>query len=288
MRALIEQRLKVGLGVIVLLLLWACSGGGGSGGVSTGSLRIVGEPAGARVFVNGVQRGTAPLDLRNLPAGTHHIRIEITENGQIIAQEFTVEVGSQLEVRYDLNRYRIEANPATVRVLVGQSQQVVATMRDANGNAIEATFEWSIENRNVATVTSSGANACRVQGVQIGSTYLVIKDTRTGMSLRMLVVVQEPPPYRIEANPSQVAVMVGQSQRVEATLRDANGNIVEANFTWSIENPSLATVTSSEANACRVQGVQIGSTYLIITDTRTGVSLRVRVVVEDFPPPPGN
>jgi hypothetical protein len=37
-----------------------------------------------------------------------------------------------------------------------------------------------------------------------------------------------------------------------------------------------------------VQGVQIGSTYLIITDTRTGVSLRVRVVVEDFPPPPGN
>jgi hypothetical protein len=187
MRALIEQRLKVGLGVIVLLLLWACSGGGGSGGVSTGSLRIVGEPAGARVFVNGVQRGTAPLDLRNLPAGTHHIRIEITENGQIIAQEFTVEVGSQLEVRYDLNRYRIEANPATVRVLVGQSQQVVATMRDANGNAIEATFEWSIENRNVATVTSSGANACRVQGVQIGSTYLVIKDTRTGMSLRTLV-----------------------------------------------------------------------------------------------------
>jgi hypothetical protein len=238
MRALIEQRLKVGLGVIVLLLLWACSGGGGSGGVSTGSLRIVGEPAGARVFVNGVQRGTAPLDLRNLPAGTHHIRIEITENGQIIAQEFTVEVGSQLEVRYDLNRYRIEANPATVRVLVGQSQQVVATMRDANGNAIEATFEWSIENRNVATVTSSGANACRVQGVQIGSTYLVIKDTRTGMSLRSSSGARATSiPHRGE--PQSGSGHGGQSQRVEATLRDANGNIVEANFTWSIENPSL-------------------------------------------------
>jgi hypothetical protein len=286
---LIEHRVKIGLGVIALLLLWACSGGGGGGGggIGTGSLRIVGEPAGARVFVNDRQRGTAPLNL-DLPTGRHHIRVEITENEQIIAQEFTVEVGSQLEVRYDLNRYRIEANPATVRVFVGQSQQVVATMRDANGNAIEATFEWSIEDRNLATVTSREPNTCQVQGIRAGGTRLVIKDTRTGISLRMLVVVEEPPPYRIEANPTRVEVLVGQSQRVVATLRDANGNIVEANFTWSIENPSLATVTSSEPNACRVQGRQIGNTHLIITDTRTGVSLRVPVKVEDFPPPPGN
>jgi hypothetical protein len=287
---LIEHRVKIGLGVIALLLLWACSGGGGGGGggIGTGSLRIVGEPAGARVFVNNRQRGTAPLNL-DLPTGRHHIRVENPlENGQIIAQEFTVEVGSQLEVRYDLNRYRIEANPATVRVFVGQSQQVAATMRDANGNAVEATFEWSIEDRNVATVTGIEPNVCRVQGVRAGGTRLIIKDTRTGISLRTLVVVEEPPPYRIEANPSRVEVLVGQSQRVEATLRDANGNIVEANFTWSIENPSLATVTSSEPNACRVQGLQIGNTYLIITDTRTGVTLRVPVRVEDFPPPPGN
>jgi hypothetical protein len=32
----------------------------------------------------------------------------------------------------------------------------------------------------------------------------------------------------------------------------------------------------------------MGETYLVITDTRTGASLRVPVKVEDFPPPPGN
>jgi hypothetical protein len=286
MRDLIEQRLKVGLGVIVLLLLWACSGGGGGGG--TYSLRVDGTPAGARVFVNGVQRGTAPLTLRDLPAGTYRIRVENPlENGQVIAQEFTVQVGSQLEVRYDLT-YRFEANPAQLQIQAGQSQQVVATLRDRNGNPVEATFEWSIEDRNVATVTSSEPNTCRVQGVRPGSTYLVIKHTPTRLSLRMLVVVIEPPPYRIEANPAQVEVFVGLSQRVEATLRDPNGNIVEANFSWSIENPSLAILKDIEPNACRVQGVQMGETYLVITDTRTGASLRVPVKVEDFPPPPGN
>jgi|GEM_PF-815075 len=289
MRDLIEQRLKVGLGVVVLLLLWACSGGGGGGGgVGTHSLRVVGEPAGARVFVNGVQRGTAPLELRDLPAGTYRIRVENPlANEQVIAQEFTVQVGSQLEVRYDLT-YRIETNPAQLQIQVGQSLQVVATMQDANGNPVEATFEWSIEDRNVATVTSNEPNTCRVQGVRPGSTHLVIRDTRTGISLRKLVVVSEPPPYRIEVNPARVEVFAGLSQRVEATLRDPNGNIVEASFTWSIEDPSVATVTSSEANACRVQGVQMGETYLVITDTRTGASLRVPVKVEDFPPPPGN
>jgi hypothetical protein len=196
MRALIEQRLKVGLGVAVLLLLWACSGGGGSGGVSTGSLRIVGEPAGARVFVNGIQRGTAPLDLRNLPAGTHHIRIEITlENGQIIAQEFTVIVGSQPEVRYDLSRYRIETNPAQLEVWVGQSLQVVATMRDANGTIVEASFVWSVENPSLATITGNAPNTRFVHGVQRGSTYLVITDASTGVSVRVpLTVVDFPPP----------------------------------------------------------------------------------------------
>ena len=193
MRDLIEQRLKVGLGVIVLLLLWACSGGGGGGG--TYSLRVDGTPAGARVFVNGVQRGTAPLDLRNLPAGTHHIRIEITENGQIIAQEFTVIVGSQPEVRYDLSRYRIETNPAQLEVWVGQSLQVVATMRDANGTIVEASFVWSVENPSLATITGNAPNTRFVHGVQRGSTYLVITDASTGVSVRVpLMVVDFPPP----------------------------------------------------------------------------------------------
>lgn len=191
------RRLGIVLGALTLLILWACSGGGGGGGdgISTRTLRVVGTPAGARVFVNGVERGTAPLDLSDLPAGTHHIRVEIRlDNGQIIAQEFNVVIGAQPEVRYDLNRYRIETNPAQVEVWVDLQQQVVATMRDANGTIVEANFVWSIENPNIAAVTGSGNNSRFVRGITRGSTYLIITDTRTGVSLRVPVVVVDFPP----------------------------------------------------------------------------------------------
>ncbi|GBC92006.1 hypothetical protein HRbin15_00467 [bacterium HR15] len=186
--------LRIVLGALILLLLWACSGGGG-GGVNTRTLRVVGTPAGARVFVNGVERGTAPLDLSDLPPGTHHIRVEITlDNGQIIAQEFNVVIGSQPEVRYDLNRYRIETNPVQVEVWAGQRQQIVATMRDVNGTIVEANFVWSIENPNVATLAGSENNTRFLQGIARGSTYLIITDTRTGVSLRVPVTVLDFPP----------------------------------------------------------------------------------------------
>ncbi len=190
----IEHRAKIALGMLVLLLFWACSGGGG-GGTSTRTLRVIGTPAGARVLVDGVQRGTAPLDLSDLPPGTHHLRVEITlDNGQIIAQEFTVIIGSQPEVRYDLNRYRIETNPVQVEVWAGLQQQVVATMRDTNGTIVSANFVWSTENPNVATVTGNEPNTRFVRGIRLGSTYLVITDTRTGVSLRVPVIVLDFPP----------------------------------------------------------------------------------------------
>jgi len=189
------RRLKIALGALTILILWACSGGGGGGGISTRTLRVVGTPVGARVFVNGVERGTAPIDLRDLPAGTHHIRVEITlENGQIIAQEFSVVVGSQPEVRYDLNRYRIETNPIQVEVWVDLQQQVVATMRTVDGTIVEANFIWSIENPNVATVTGNENNTRYIRGIARGSTYLIITDTRTGVSLRVPVTVLDFPP----------------------------------------------------------------------------------------------
>lgn len=190
------QKLGIALGALTLLILWACSGGGGGGGgANMGTLRVVGTPAGARVFVNGVERGTAPLNLSDLPPGTHHIRVEIRlDNGQIIAQEFDVVIGSQPEVRYDLNRYRIETNPVQVEVWVDLQQQVVATMRDANGTIVDANFVWSIENPNIATVTGSERNTRFVRGLVGGETYLIITDTRTGVSLRVPVVVVDFPP----------------------------------------------------------------------------------------------
>jgi TonB family protein len=43
---------------------------------STGSLRVATQPEGARVLLNGEERGSGPLLLEALPLGTYHVRIE--------------------------------------------------------------------------------------------------------------------------------------------------------------------------------------------------------------------
>jgi TonB family protein len=43
---------------------------------STGSLRVATQPDGARVLVNGEERGTSPLLVEALPLGTYRVRIE--------------------------------------------------------------------------------------------------------------------------------------------------------------------------------------------------------------------
>ena len=45
--------------------------------VDSGQLTIVTEPAGARVTINGMGRGTTPLTIANVPLGLHRIRVTL-------------------------------------------------------------------------------------------------------------------------------------------------------------------------------------------------------------------
>jgi hypothetical protein len=108
----------------------ACSGGGGGGGgTTTFSLAVTGNPTGARVFLNG-QLVENPQRIV-LPPGAHRIRVETTlSNGQVVAQEFTIVAGAIGSIQYDLSRYQIETNPATIEVWAGEQIPVAATLRD--------------------------------------------------------------------------------------------------------------------------------------------------------------
>ena len=55
--------------------------------------------------------------------------------------------------------------PASASVLVGGTQQFVATARDANGNVVSTTFTWGTSSSTVATVDASGL----ATGVSAGS-----------------------------------------------------------------------------------------------------------------------
>ena len=182
------------LSVLFALSLLACSGGGGGGGTTTFSLAVTGNPTSARVFLNG-QLVENPQRIV-LPPGTHRIRVETTlSNGQVVAQEFTIVAGSVGSIQYDLSRYQIETNPATIEVWVDEQIQVAATLRDMRtSSVVSADFVFSVRDTNLARVEKLSTNAVRVTGLQRGATRLVITDTRTGITFEVPISVLDFPP----------------------------------------------------------------------------------------------
>jgi hypothetical protein len=182
------------LSVLFALSLLACSGGGGGGGTTTFSLAVTGNPTSARVFLNG-QLVENPQRIV-LPPGTHHIRVETTlSNGQVVAQEFTIVAGSVGSIQYDLSRYQIETNPATIEVWVDEQIQVAATLRDMRtSSVVSADFVFSVRDTNLARVEKLSTNAVRVTGLRRGATRLVITDTRTGVTFEVPISVLDFPP----------------------------------------------------------------------------------------------
>ena len=182
------------LSVLFALSLLACSGGGGGGSTTTFSLAVTGNPTSARVFLNG-QLVENPQRIV-LPPGTHRIRVETTlSNGQVVAQEFTIVAGSVGSIQYDLSRYQIETNPATIEVWVDEQIQVAATLRDMRtSSVVSADFVFSVRDTNLARVEKLSTNAVRVTGLRRGATRLVITDTRTGVTFEVPISVLDFPP----------------------------------------------------------------------------------------------
>lgn len=182
------------LGALFALSLLACSGGGGGGGATTFSLAVIGNPTGARVFLNG-QLVENPQRIV-LPNGTHRIRVETTlSNGQVVAQEFTIVAGSIGSIQYDLSRYQIETNPAVIEVWAGEQIQVAATLRDTRTNGVvSADFVFSTRDANLATAQKLSANAVRITGLRRGATRLVITDAGTGVTFEVPISVLDFPP----------------------------------------------------------------------------------------------
>jgi hypothetical protein len=183
------------LGALFTLNLLACSGGGGGGGgTTTFSLAVTGNPTGARVFLNG-QLVENPQRIV-LPPGTHRIRVETTlSNGQVVAQEFTIVAGAVGSIQYDLSRYQIETNPATIEVWAGEQIQVAATLRDTQANeVVRADFVFSVRDANLARAEKYDKNAVRITGLRRGATRLVITDAGTGVTFEVPVSVLDFPP----------------------------------------------------------------------------------------------
>src|SRR2546429_1754596 len=167
----------------------------------------------------------------------------------------------------------VSVSPATATVQAGQTVQLIATPKDANGATLSGrTVTWSSSNTSVATVSSSGL----VSGVTPGSA--TITATSEGKSGTSSITVTNIPVATVSVSPLTGSIQQSQTVQLTATLQDASGNTLSGRtVTWSSSNASVATVSSSGL----VSGVTSGSAT--ITATSEGKSGTSSITVTNIP-----
>src|SRR5205814_151323 len=167
----------------------------------------------------------------------------------------------------------VDVTPPSASVQAGQTVQLAATPKDANGAPLSGrTVTWSSSNTAVATVSNSGL----VSGVTAGSA--TITATSEGKSGTSSVTVTNVPVATVEVTPPSASVQAGQTVQLTGTPRDAGGNpLLGRTVTWSSSNTSVATVSNSGL----VSGVTPGTAT--ITATSEGKSGTSTVTVTPVP-----
>jgi len=160
----------------------------------------------------------------------------------------------------------VTVSPASVSLQMGQSSQLTATPKDANGNPLTGrAITWSSSNTAIATVSGTGL----VTGVA-GGGPVTITATSEGQSGSASVTVTTVPVASVTVTPPSASVQVGQTVQLTATLKDANGNILTGRtVTWSSNQTTVATVNATGRVTARAAG---SATITATSEGQSGTS----------------
>ena len=223
------------------------------------------QSAGARGVVD-----SGPV-LNTTPGGDgairYHVLFAAAPSGWVV-QDYLAKIVPTVPVA------AVTVTPASVSVLQGQTVQLTATPRDANGNPLTGrVITWQSSDNTIATVNGSGL----VSGVAAGGP-VTMTATSEGQSGTATVTVTVAPVAAVTVSPSAANIAITGTVQLTATPRDANGNPLTGRaISWSSSNNNIATVNGSGL----VTGVTAGS--VTITATSEGQSGTASITVAGAP-----
>jgi len=167
---------------------------------------------------------------------------------------------------------RIEVTPSTASREVGQSVQLSAAVKDAEGVLLSGfAVTWSTSAANVASVSSSGL----VTAVSIGSAIIsATNGNKTGVSTINVIPPPPEPVASVTVSPLNDTLLVGETVQLAATTRLANNNVVtDRPITFLSSSPTIASVS----NGGLVTGVRDGVTTITASSEGRSASANIRV-----------
>ena len=167
----------------------------------------------------------------------------------------------------------VEVAPASASLVVGATQQLAATPKDASGNALTGrTTSWTSSASTIASISAAGL----VTAVAPGSATMTA--TIDGVTGTAAVTVTPVPVASVTLSPTTISVVAGASITLTAETRDASGTALPGrSISWSTSAPAVATVSATGV----VTGVAAGSAT--ITATSEGKSATATVTVTPIP-----
>lgn len=134
----------------------------------------------------------------------------------------------------------VSLSPPTATLIVGTTQQLVATTLDANNNVLTGrTVTWSSSNTAQATLNANGL----VTAVSPGTpTITATSEGKTGTSS---ITVTLAPVATVTVTPATASLAIGATQQLVAALKDVNGVVLNGRVvTWATSDQTKATVSS--------------------------------------------
>jgi hypothetical protein len=163
----------------------------------------------------------------------------------------------------------VEISMPAASVVAGGTVQLSVEVRDANGNLLpDRSVDWTSSNESVATVDDTGLVTAIAPGT------VTIHAIAEGQRGEVLLTVQPVPVASITVAPAAVTLEVGETEQLEATVRDAAGSVLSGRvIDWSSSAAGVASVSS--------QGVvtAVASGEATITATSEGHSATALITI---------
>ena len=167
---------------------------------------------------------------------------------------------------------RIEVTPSTASREVGETVQLSAAVKDAEGVLLSGfAVTWSSSATNVASVSSSGL----VTAVTIGTAVIsATSGSKTGVSTINVIPPPPDPVASVTVSPSSDTLLVGETVQLAATTRLANNSIVTDRLvSYFSSSPTIASVS----NGGLVTGVGDGVTTITASSEGRSATASIRV-----------
>jgi uncharacterized protein YjdB len=193
-----------------------------------------------RATVTGLAEGTSTLTA--------------TCEGQSATATITVTAGA-------VQTITVVLSPSSV--LIGQTAQASATLRDALGNMLtNRAVTWTSLDSSIATVSSTGV----VTGIRAGA--VIIRATSEGQTGDGTFTVVPPPVATVTSSLASTSLAPGQTTQATAVARDASGNVLSGRYVaWTSLSPNIASVSISGV----VTAVAAGTAVIRATvESKTG------------------